>query len=99
MKRLISAAIFAWAGAMCANAMAQGASSPDAMQAAPAAPPAQATQSNDEIVKMHNEIRAANRVYDKRVAAAKKVYDEKVKAAKAERDKAISAARSGTSGT
>ncbi|CAE6753775.1 hypothetical protein R70006_03156 [Paraburkholderia domus] len=55
-----------------------------------------AQPSSDAIVQMHDQIRAANQVYDKRVAAAKKVYNEKVARARAERDKAISAARAGT---
>jgi hypothetical protein len=50
-------------------------------------------QPSDAIVQMHNEIRAADRIYDKKVAAAKKIYKQKVAQARAERDKAISAAR------
>jgi hypothetical protein len=52
---------------------------------------------NDVIVQMHQQIAAANRVYDKKVAAARKVYDQKKADAAKERDAAVAAARNGTS--
>ncbi|MGA7815926.1 hypothetical protein [Caballeronia sp.] len=49
----------------------------------------------DPIVRMHQQVAAANRVYDQKVAAAKKVYDHKKAEAKKERDAAISVAHNG----
>ncbi|SAL88154.1 hypothetical protein AWB67_07544 [Caballeronia terrestris] len=46
----------------------------------------------DPLVSMHQEVAAANRVYDQKVAAAKKVYDHKKAEAKRERDAAVKAA-------
>jgi hypothetical protein len=51
--------------------------------------------STDPIVKMHEEISAANQVYDRKVAAAKKVYDRQKAVAAKERDAAIATARYG----
>lgn len=51
--------------------------------------------SSDEIVKMHEQVRAANQAYDKKVAAAKKTYDAQKAAAAKTRDQAIAAARQG----
>ncbi|MGF6545402.1 hypothetical protein [Paraburkholderia youngii] len=53
------------------------------------------TEHPDEIVRMHQQVAAANRVYNKKVAAAKKVFDEKKTAAGKERDTAIAAAHQG----
>lgn len=93
MKRLILVLSLVCAGAVTSmNVVAQTASEPAA--AAPSG-----AQSNDEIVKMRAEVRAAYHVYNKKVKAAKKIYDEKVAAAKAERDKAVSEAHSGTGGS
>jgi hypothetical protein len=52
-------------------------------------------QHSDSIVQMHNEVRAANAAYKKRVQAADKVRNEEVAKARSERDKAIAAAHSG----
>jgi hypothetical protein len=41
---------------------------------------------------MHQQVAAANHLYDQKVAAAKKVYDHKKAEAKKERDAAIKAA-------
>ncbi|MEX3901290.1 hypothetical protein AB4Y34_38940 [Paraburkholderia sp. BR10954] len=54
-----------------------------------------AAEHPDEIVRMHQQVAAANRVYNKHVAAAQKVFDEKKAAAKKERDAAIAAAHHG----
>ncbi|MGF6538971.1 hypothetical protein [Paraburkholderia youngii] len=54
-----------------------------------------AAEHPDEIVRMHQQVAAANRVYNKKVAAAKKVFDEKKAAAGKERDAAIAAAHQG----
>ena len=51
--------------------------------------------STDPIVKMHEQIAAANQVYERKVAAAKKVYDRQKAAAAKERDAAIQTARYG----
>ena len=50
---------------------------------------------NDQIVQMHQQISAANRVYDAKVAAAKRVYLRQKAAAGKERDAAVAAARDG----
>ncbi|MBP0590253.1 hypothetical protein J8I87_11115 [Paraburkholderia sp. LEh10] len=55
-----------------------------------------ASQHPDEIVRMHQQVAAANREYNREVAAAKKVYDHKKAEAKKKRDAAIAAAHSGT---
>jgi hypothetical protein len=65
--------------------------------AAPPAPAAAAADHPDEIVKMHQQVAAANREYNREVAAAKKVYDQKKAAANKKRDAAVAAAHSGTS--
>ncbi len=80
---LLSSAAFASAG------WAQNASEPAASAAS--------SGNTDEIVKMHQQVRAANREYDKKVAAAKKVYDAHKAAAAKARDQAIAAAHNGTS--
>lgn len=50
---------------------------------------------NDPIVNMHQQIAAANRAYDGKVAAAKKAFSQQKAAAAKARDAAIAAARSG----
>jgi hypothetical protein len=52
-------------------------------------------ESGDPIVRMHQQIAAANRIYDAKVNAAKKVYAQKKASATKERDAAIAAARNG----
>ena len=54
-----------------------------------------AAEHPDAIVKMHQQVAAANREYDREVAAAKKVYDHKKAEAKKKRDAAISVAHHG----
>ncbi|MFP3566070.1 hypothetical protein SB772_17870 [Paraburkholderia sp. SIMBA_030] len=49
----------------------------------------------DEIVKMHQQVAAANKAYDRKVGAAKRVYNEQKAAAAKVRDEAITAAHSG----
>lgn len=61
------------------------------------ASPSAAADHPDEIVRMHQQVAAANRQYDKEVAAAKKVYDHKKGLAKQKRDVAVEAAHHGTS--
>lgn len=80
MKRvaILAAAIFAVAALPAAAQTASGTKSQ---------PP------SDEIVHMRQEISAARKAYDAKVAEAKKVYDEAKAAAAKERDAAISAAR------
>lgn len=51
-----------------------------------------ATDHPDEIVRMHQQVAAANREYNREVAAAKKVYDHKKAEAKKKRDAAVAAA-------
>jgi hypothetical protein len=70
------------------SAWAQGSTAPSQMT--PSANP-------DPIVRMHQQIDAANHEYDQEVAAAKKVYDHRKAAAKKKRDAAIAAARHGES--
>lgn len=48
---------------------------------------------SDEIVQMRQEIAAARKAYNTKVAEAKKVYEEAKASAAKERDAAISAAR------
>lgn len=48
---------------------------------------------SDEIVQMRQEISAARKTYNAKVAEAKKTYDEAKAAAAKERDAAISTAR------
>ncbi|HZZ11488.1 MAG TPA: hypothetical protein VFE79_12435 [Paraburkholderia sp.] len=62
----------------------------------PASSPATASGNPDEIVRMHQQIAAADRQYNKEVAAAKKVYDQKKAVAKKKHAAAVEAARSGT---
>ena len=69
-------------------ARAQGASEANAPTAA---------QHPDEIVRMHQQVAAANREYNREVAAAKKVYDHKKAEADKKRDAAVEAAQQGTS--
>lgn len=54
-----------------------------------------AAEHPDEIVRMHQQVAAANRVYNRKVAAAQKVFDEKKAAAREERDAAIAEAHRG----
>jgi hypothetical protein len=54
-----------------------------------------AAQHPDEIVRMHQQVAAANREYDREVAAAKKVYDHKKAEAKKRRDAAVAVAHQG----
>ena len=54
-----------------------------------------AAEHQDEIVRMHQQVAAANREYDREVAAAKKVYDHKKAEAKKKRDAAVSVAHQG----
>jgi hypothetical protein len=61
------------------------------------ASPAPASEHPDEIVRMHQQVAAANREYNREVAAAKKVFDHKKAEAKKKRDAAVAAAHSGTS--
>ncbi|MFP3566031.1 hypothetical protein [Paraburkholderia sp. SIMBA_030] len=56
-----------------------------------------AAEHPDAIVRMHQQVAAANREYDREVAAAKKVYDHKKAAAKTKRDAAVEVAHRGTS--
>jgi len=51
-----------------------------------------AASHSDPIVRMHQQVAAANRVYEHEVAAAKKVYDHKKAEATKKRDAAIKAA-------
>jgi hypothetical protein len=66
-------------------------------QESPAASPSAASQHPDEIVRMHQQVAAADREYNREVAAAKKVYDHKKAEARKKRDAAVAAAHSGTS--
>ncbi|RDK07669.1 hypothetical protein [Cupriavidus lacunae] len=50
---------------------------------------------NDAIVKMRQEVAAARKEYNRKVAEAQKVFDEQKSAAKKERDTAIAAAHAG----
>jgi hypothetical protein len=54
-----------------------------------------AAEHPDEIVRMHQQVAAADRVYNQKVAAAKKIFDAKKAAAKKERDVAVAAAHQG----
>ena len=49
----------------------------------------------DEIVRMHQQVAAANREYKRELAAAKKAYDQKKAAADKKRDAAVAAAQQG----
>jgi len=51
-----------------------------------------AASHSDPIVRMRQQVAAANRVYEHKVAATKKVFDHKKAEAKKERDAAIKAA-------
>ncbi|MFM0626972.1 hypothetical protein [Paraburkholderia xenovorans] len=66
-------------------------------QSNPGAPPSTGTQHSDEIVRMHQQVAAANREYNAEVAAAKRVYDHKKAEAKKKRDAAVEVAHGGTS--
>ncbi|MGF6603495.1 hypothetical protein P3T23_008249 [Paraburkholderia sp. GAS448] len=66
-------------------------------QGNPGASPSTATEHPDEIVRMHQQVAAANREYNREVAAAKKVYDHKKAEAKKKRDAAVEVAHSGVS--
>jgi hypothetical protein len=50
----------------------------------------------DPIVRMHEQVQVAQRVYEKKKTAAKRVYDQRVNVAKQERDAAIKTARAAT---
>jgi hypothetical protein len=54
-----------------------------------------AAEHPDAIVRMRQQVAAANREYDREVAAAKKVYDHKKAEAKKKRDAAVSVAHQG----
>jgi hypothetical protein len=54
-----------------------------------------AAEHPDEIVRMHQQVAAANREYNREVAAAKQVYDHKKAEAKKKRDAAVSVAHHG----
>lgn len=56
-----------------------------------------AAEHPDEIVRMHQQVAAANREYNREVAAAKKVYDRKKAEADKKRDAAVAAAHHGVS--
>lgn len=87
MKHLIAVAAAAFLALVSVPGVwAQGASGTTAPSAA---------DHPDEIVKMHQQVAAANREYDREVAAAKKVYDHKKGDAKKKRDVAVAAARQG----
>lgn len=60
------------------------------------ASPSTTSEHPDEIVRMHQQVAAANREYNREVAAAKKVYDHKKAEAKKKRDTAVEAAQHGT---
>ncbi|MEM5340188.1 hypothetical protein [Paraburkholderia azotifigens] len=60
------------------------------------ASPSAASEHPDEIVKMHQQVAAADREYKREVAAAKKVYDHKKAEAKKKRDSAVAAAHNGS---
>lgn len=94
MKHVIAAVLLV-GGATVSTGWAQTQAAPDT--AAPAAAPAE-TPHPDAIVRMHQEVRAARQVYNRKVAAARKVFDAKVAEYRKERDEAIAAARSGTTG-
>jgi len=74
------------------NVWAQG------TQGTPDAATAPASEHPDEIVRMRQQIAAANRAYDREVAAAKKVLDQKKAVAAKKRDAAIEAAHQGVAG-
>ncbi|WP_310632845.1 hypothetical protein [Paraburkholderia sp.] len=61
----------------------------------PASAPAAHAAHPDEIVRMRQQVAAANREYDREVAAAKKVYDHKKAEAKKKRDAAVAVAHQG----
>lgn len=56
-----------------------------------------AAEHPDEIVRMRQQVAAANREYNREVAAAKKVYDRKKAEADKKRDAAVAAAHHGVS--
>lgn len=88
MKNTIAAVMIGYAALVSVPcALAQGNSG--------ANPPA-AGEHPDEIVRMHQQVAAANREYNREVAAAKKVYDHKKAEADKKRDTAVAAARAGT---
>ncbi|CAE6711056.1 hypothetical protein R69927_00736 [Paraburkholderia domus] len=64
-------------------------------QGNPGASPGTAAEHPDEIVRMHQQVAAADREYNREVAAAKKVYDHKKAEAKKKRDAAVQIAHSG----
>ncbi|BCG05195.1 hypothetical protein PPGU19_097630 (plasmid) [Paraburkholderia sp. PGU19] len=66
-------------------------------QEASGASPSTASEHPDAIVRMHQQVAAANREYNREVAAAKKVFDHKKAEAKKKRDAAVAVAHSGVS--
>jgi hypothetical protein len=88
MKKVF-ATILLCTAALASTSWAQTASEPVANNASGG--------STDEIVIMRQQISAANKAYDRKVATAKKVYDAQKAAAAKVRDEAIAAARSGAS--
>lgn len=99
MKRLTLMLVVTGAMLNANYAAAQDAPASDTVAAPPhAAAAGSGKESNDAIVRMRAQTRAANRVYNRRVAAARKIFNEKVAEARAERNKAIAAARSGVGG-
>ncbi|MGT2471813.1 hypothetical protein [Paraburkholderia terrae] len=60
------------------------------------ASPSPASEHPDEIVRMHQQVAAANREYNREVSAARNVYDQKKAEARKKRDAAVAAAHSGT---
>jgi hypothetical protein len=83
MKKTIVALLISTAG-MASAGWAQG-----------TAVPVQA-DTTDTIVRMHEQVQAAQRVYEKKKTAAKRVYDQRVNVAKQERDATIKTARAAT---
>ncbi|WNC94163.1 hypothetical protein RI103_25715 [Paraburkholderia sp. FT54] len=61
------------------------------------AKPSATSEHPDEIVRMHQQVAAANREYRREVASAQKVFDHKKAEAKKKRDVAVEAAQHGTS--
>ena len=83
------AALVAFTIAATSNGWAQG---------APAGASARRTAQPDEIVRMHQQIAAANREYEHEVAAARDVFYQKKSIAAKKRDAAIEAAHQGVAG-
>ncbi|EUC12629.1 UNVERIFIED_ORG: hypothetical protein BDU10_9922 [Burkholderia sp. CF145] len=88
MKYTIAAIISVYLALLCPSAVRAQESS--------RAGPSAASEHPDEIVRMHQQVAAADREYNREVTAAKKVYDHKKAEAKKKRDVAVAAAHSGT---